>query len=99
MIPEGAITNSAGQVAIKWVLLRPPKTVKIDGTDRYYVFVFRSHVAMSWVNEEDVQALLSFREKTCNCSHGIYKNAFALANELDVCLWMTGERCNGGEVW
>lgn len=87
------IYNANGQVAIKWVLKRPAKTVKIDGAERVYVFVPRTNVWMAWVEPEDVERMLSYKEKTCNCANGRYKQAFDYANELDVCLWETGNRC------
>jgi hypothetical protein len=86
-----AIYNENNQVAIKWVLQRPP--VKVEGSGRVYIFTYRAHVCMAWVEEEDVARLLGVQEKTCNCNHGTYKHAFALANQLDVCLFTTGDRC------
>jgi hypothetical protein len=90
---ENAICNDDGKVALKWVLPRPVKPVKIDGTDRIYIFTYNQHVCMAWVEEKDATRLLNHKEKTCNCNNGTYKNAFVLCNQLDVCLWTTGERC------
>jgi hypothetical protein len=92
MIPETAIRNAQGQVALKWVLPRPPKIVKIDGTDRVYTFSYNQHVCGAWVNEEDVPRLLAVREKTCNCNSGIYKQAFEYQHLLDNNLWVYGNR-------
>lgn len=92
MIPDGAITNSAGQIAVKWILNRPAKVVKIDGTDRYYTPTYKQNVAMYWVNEEDLNRILSVREKTCNCNNGTWQNAFVLANQIDYNLHLCGQR-------
>lgn len=85
-----------GKIAIKWVLNPNGKTVRMDGTDRYYVFTPKFHVAMEWVSQEDVEKLLLIKDKVCNCNNGTYKNAFQYANLLDVNLWMTGDRHGNG---
>jgi hypothetical protein len=90
---------ATGEIAIKWVLNRPVKTIKIDGTDQYYVFKYQFHVAMEWVKPEHVDRVLSIREKTCNCNNGTYQNAFAPASLQDVCVWTAGDRCKGTEEW
>lgn len=87
------IINDAGYVAIKWVLPRPAKPVIIDGEETVYLFTPKQNIWMAWVKPEHVDRLLVFKEKTCNCNNGVYKNAFMLCNQLDVCLWMTGQRC------
>lgn len=86
------ITNSEGKVAMKWVLNRPSKPVKIDGEDVTYIFTPRHHVWMAWIAPEHVDRLLVFKEKTCNCNNGTYKNAFMLANRIDVNLHLYGDR-------
>lgn len=92
MIPEDALRNSAGQVAMKWILQRPAKTVKIDGTPRYYVPVYQQNVPMIWVDEQDVEKILAIREKTCNCNNGTFNQAYVLANQIDVNLHTCGQR-------
>lgn len=92
MSNEIRITNPAGEIALKWVLPRPAKPVKIDGTDTVYIFAPKHNVWMAWVKPEHVDRLLAFREKTCNCNNGVYKNAFKLSNRIDVNLWMYGDR-------
>jgi len=84
--------NAQGWVLLKWALNRPPKIVKIDGTDRIYTFTYILNVCASWVHPDDVNRMLVTKEKTCNCSNGTYKNAFALTNLLDTQLWVTGGR-------
>jgi hypothetical protein len=76
--------NDDGSIAIKWVINPNGKTIQIEGTNRYYVFIPQNHVVMSWVQEQDVARLLSFRQKTCNCGGGMFKNAFEYANLIDV---------------
>ena len=92
MIPDTALRNNAGQIALKWRLSRPAKLVKIDGTDRYYVPTYAHNVALYWINEEDVPRLLGHQEKTCNCNHGTYQQAYMYANEIDVNLHKCGNR-------
>ena len=91
-IPEDAITNEAGQVALKWRLNRPAKTLKIDGTDRFYVFAYAHNVPMIWAEPQDVEKILSIREKTCNCNNGTYQQAVVPANLIDVNLHKCGDR-------
>jgi hypothetical protein len=87
------IKNQDGKVAVKWILLqRNPPPVKIDGTDRIYIFTPKSHVFMAWVEDVDVSKLLVTKSKVCNCNNGTYKIAFELASRLDVMLWDTGSR-------
>jgi hypothetical protein len=86
------VTNTQGQIALKWTINPNGKTVQMQGTEQYYVFIPKYHVVMAWVNPEHVDALLAKKEKTCMCNNGTYKNAFAYANLLDVNLWETGDR-------
>lgn len=86
------VKNSQGQIAIKWVINPNGKTVRIGDTQQYYVFQPKYHVVMAWINEEHVPALLTKKEKTCNCNNGTFKNAFVYANLIDVNLWMYGDR-------
>jgi hypothetical protein len=86
------LTNEAGMVLMKWTLPRPPKLVTIDGTDRVYTFTYRLHVCASFIDPQDVDRLLTVKEKICNCNSGTYKIAFALANLLDYNLFVFGNR-------
>lgn len=92
MIPENAITNDAGQVALKWQLNRPAKPIQMQGTNRYYVFAYAHHVPMIWADPQDVAVILAIREKTCNCNNGTYQQAIVLANQIDVNLHKCGNR-------
>lgn len=89
------VKRNDGTIAVQWVINPNGKTVRIDGTDRYYVFVPKNHVVMAWVQEQDVARLLSFREKTCNCNNGTYKNAFQLAPMINVNVWNYNNRDMG----
>lgn len=84
--------NSDGWVLMKWTLNRPPKLVKIDGTDRVYTFSYNFHVCAAWIHPEDVNRMLAVREKTCNCNNGNFRQAFEVANEIDHNLWVFGNR-------
>jgi len=89
------IKRSDGTVAVKWVINPNGKTVQIGGTKIFYVFRPQNHVVMSWVQPEHVDGLLNVREKTCNCAGGIKKQAFELANLIDVNVFIFNNR-NGG---
>lgn len=87
------ITNPAGHIAMKWVIQgRNPPPVKIDGTDRIYIFTPQCHVFLAWVYPEDVDRMLTTKSKVCNCNNGTYKLAFEKASRLDVALWSSGDR-------
>lgn len=86
------VKRSNGDVAIKWVLNRPAKTIKIAGTDRYYVPQYQYALAMMWVKPEDANQILSIREKSCNCPGAAYGPAFVPASLQDVSIWTTGDR-------
>ena len=92
MIPADALRSEAGQVAIKWIVNRPAKTIQIAGTTRYYVPVYKHNVPMFWVDEQDAEKILSIKEKSCNCNNGTYVHAFVLANQIDVNLHRCGQR-------
>ena len=86
------VVRDDGKIALKWVINPNGKTVKIDGTDVYYVFQPRLHVVMEWIAPQHVERLLSVRQKTCNCNNGTFKQAFEYANLLDVNLYENGDR-------
>ncbi len=90
------VKNTSGEIAIKWTINTNGKTIKIDGTGRYYVFQPKFNVVMAWILSEDVDRLLAVKQKTCNCNNGTFKNAFEYANLLDVNLWQTGDRHGNG---
>ena len=92
MVMDDLITNEQGRVLLKWVLPRPPKPTKIEGTNRVYIFSYNFNVCACWVESQDVERMLLVREKVCNCANGTYKNAFVPANLLDHNLWRFGNR-------
>ena len=90
------ITNENG-----WVLLRHrnsnPKTVNISEDNTVYSFstanpsgqVKCAYVSAAWVRPEHVDRLLAHLSRVC-C--GKRAETFHPANELDMKLWLTGER-------
>lgn len=87
------VVHDNGKIAIKWAIQRRmPKTVKIDGTDKYYVFTPRLNIFMEWIEPEYIGRLLSHKEKSCNCNNGTYQNAFEYASLMDVNLYEFGDR-------
>lgn len=91
------IQRNDGTIAVKWVINPNGKTVQIDGTDQYYVFTPKNHVVLAWVQPDHVDRLLTVRQKTCNCNNGTFRNAFELANLLDVNIWTWNSRDMGVE--
>lgn len=86
------LTNAEGKVLMKWTLPRPPKLVKIDGTDRTYTFTYKMNICAAFIDPLDVERMLTVREKVCNCNNGTYKFAFDFANHLDFNLFVFGNR-------
>ncbi len=91
-IPDNALRNDTGQIALKWVLNRPAKTIQLQGTKKFYVPKYEHNVAMIWVDEQDVEKILAVREKTCNCNNGTFQQAYGLANSIDINLHKCGNR-------
>lgn len=89
------IQRNDGTIAVKWVINPNGKTVQIDGTSQYYVFVPKNHVVLAWVTPEHLDRLLAVRQKTCNCGGGTFKQAFELANMIDVNVWTWNSRDMG----
>lgn len=82
-----AITNDAGQVALKYY--QPAQVLAQNTpTGTGYAFAVRASISMSWVNADDVENLLA-RRAGCNCG-GKKKQAFYYANEDDVRRWQNG---------
>ena len=84
---DGYQYNAEGKVALKHYNSNPC-TVRL-ANEHTYSFVPKVCVSMAWVDEEDVPSLLAVHANIC-C--GLKAQKFFLANALDVCLWMTGER-------
>lgn len=90
------IVRDDGKIALKWVINPNGKTVQMSGTKIFYVFKPQNHVVLDWVDPIHVPGLLAVQEKTCNCGGGKKKQAFELANLIDVNVWMFNNR-HGGE--
>jgi hypothetical protein len=86
-MPE-MIKNSDGLVAMQHYNTNP-RTVKIDRDRTMYSFIPKFNVSMAWIKEEHVSDLLAARGKMCCGKKG---NLFYLASQINVNLWMTGDR-------
>lgn len=62
MIPDTAIRNDDGQVAMRYGK-QANSYVKCGQNE--YIFVVRANIAMAWVNEEDVECMLGVRGGGC----------------------------------
>lgn len=91
------ITNADGWVAVKYRTSNP-KTVLIKDKGVTYNFstvvpganvVKFAYLSMAWIRPEDVDTILRVQERICCGKSG---QAFHLANQLDVNLWLTGNR-------
>jgi hypothetical protein len=85
------VKNEAGLVAIKHHTSNPSRPIQIG--DVIYQSTPQHNISLMWVNESDVESILSLKTHGCNCGGGVSKPLFHLANELDICLWETGDRC------
>jgi hypothetical protein len=93
-IPDTAIRNASGQIALKWALeRRMPRNIMIDSSQKVYIFTCKTNVCLIWADEEDVPGLIGLRDKICNCNNGTYGYVVVYATQMDVCLFETGERC------
>jgi hypothetical protein len=86
--PVRQVRASDGYVAMKHYNSNPSTVQAQDGT--IYSFSPRLSISFCWVKPEHVDQMLSLRAQIC-CGKTAQK--FFLANELDVCLWETLERC------
>lgn len=86
------VINKAGQVALRWTINTNGKTIRIENSNRYYVFIPKQNVVMAWVEAIDVPRLLAHREKSCNCANGTYKNAFEPCSLVNVNMWSFNDR-------
>lgn len=88
MIPETAITNEAGQVAMKY-MRKIPQRVKCGGHPNYktYIFTIRANIAMTWVDEEHLPCM---SKVTYGCCGGKKAGGVIFCNESDVRRWTNG---------
>ena len=81
------IVNEEGQVAIRRI---PPRDQYVRlGNDHEYVFKVNHDISISWVNEEDVPAVLAI---TVGCCGGRKKNVFIYADDVHLNRWINGGR-------
>lgn len=86
---QGAIYNAAGKVAIRYK--EPiPKYASVNGHE--YVFDVRYSVALAWVDENDVAALLATPPSRSECCGGGAGSKFFLANQASINCWTDGSR-------
>ena len=74
--------NDKGQVAMKRVR-QNDKTIRLS-SGKTYTFVFRNGICFSWVDDEDVQEVLSMKR---HCCADKWIQQFYLAREMDVGTW------------
>lgn len=87
------VKNSEGKVALRHWNSNPSRPVQLGET------IYQAHpqhnISLMWVNESDVEKILNSPElktKACNCGGAVPQPMFRLANELDVSLYLTGDR-------
>ena len=87
------VKNTEGKVALKHFNSNPSRPVQVG--DVIYQSTPQHNISLMWVNETDVEKILNspeLRTKTCDCGGGVSRPLFSLANELDVSLFLTGDR-------
>jgi len=78
------ITNSEGQIAIKYYQNHPHTVI----AHKYeYAFVVRANICMSWIKPEDVDVIMAI---TKTCCGGNKNKVYRYANENDVRQWTNG---------
>lgn len=87
-IPDGAVVNSQGQVAMKYRRL-VPITVRCGGHPNYhyYVFAIRANIPLAWVNEDDLPCMTKVKWGCCGQKK---PGGVILANANDVRQWTNG---------
>lgn len=80
-----------GKVALRQIgtYQRP---VPISVGEVVYSASIQNNIWLAWVDENDVDFLLTKRIKTCDCGGGAYKPLYKIASALDVSIWTTGDR-------
>jgi len=76
------ITNSAGEVALKYYL-PTGKYISLSATIEY-VFVAEANISLCWVKPEHVDRILAIKKTCCGNTH---KPMFRYANETEVRRW------------
>lgn len=88
MIPETAVRNEAGQIAMKFRRLFPLR-VRCGGWPNYkdYAFVIRANIPMTWVDEADVPCMAQVKYGCCGAKK---PGGVLFCNEDDVRRWTNG---------
>ena len=80
-----AITNAAGEVALKYY--QPGQVLlQSNPSGREYVATTRANICMAWVDPTDIDHILRKRGGCCNKQ----RQLFDYANESDVRRWTNG---------
>lgn len=88
MIPETAIRNEAGQVAMKYAR-KVPQRVRCGGHPNYmtYVFIIRANIPMTWVDEKHVTCMMNVKSGCCGQKK---PGGVVYCSEDDVRRWTNG---------
>lgn len=81
------ITNDEGYVALQHYNTNPKSVSTNDGT--IYTFTPKHNVSLAWVRPEHVDEMLQKQQKIC-C--GKFARLCLVAGELNVKIWLTGNR-------
>lgn len=87
------VKNEEGKVALRHWNSNPSRPIQIG--DTIYQSTPQHNISLMWVDESDVEKILNSPEnkrKVCDCGGGTSGPRFHLANELDVSLFLTGDR-------
>ena len=85
-VPDDAIYNEAGQVAMRY-MKQAPSLVRCNGSGTEYVFVVKANISMAYVDEEDVECMLGVK---AGCCGGRKKKVIFFADETHHRRWLTG---------
>ncbi len=88
VIPDTAIRNEAGQVAMKYRRLLPQR-VRCGGHPNYktYIFTIRANIPMTWVDEDHVGCMANV---SWGCCGKTKRGGVLFCNEADVRQWTNG---------
>jgi len=89
-IPD-AIYDANGKVAMRY--LTPIQKYIMLGNKHEYVFIPRYSVSLAWVDEADVELILSVPKSSCEgCGGSARSNGFILANQASINCHRDGSR-------
>lgn len=98
-IPETAITDTNGNVFMKWALthrnldpMQKNHVATITHSDAVNKFVYQWNIAGAYVTPAEAEILLTVKLKICNCNNGVFRQAFTFGSLLDKNLWSSGNR-------